>query len=231
MDRFSRKLLHQKGNKVAIIKSPPLSSEGEDGDMRLETSGIGAILYVRGKGRWFKFRPSEFSLDGHHGSMKKIRVLPSDFQNGLAVGAGELVLTGAYGYVGFGNSSDANGLAANVALPIGFRATHIKIYGSESSGGSGDNPAVHVREGLFSTIGLGAVLLSGGSMNVESPLAAGYQGHDDAFLSLYLTGVYGTGHEMGHAIKGGYIKITPILTSERVAEGMTNEDVLDRSRE
>ena len=53
MDRFSRQLSHQQGNKVEIINSPPHSSEGEDGDMRFETSGVGAILYVKGNGRWF----------------------------------------------------------------------------------------------------------------------------------------------------------------------------------
>ena len=230
MDRFSRKLSHQKGNKVAIINSPPLSSEGEDGDMMLEPSGVGAILYVKGKGRWFKFRPSEFSVDGHHGSMKKIRVLASDFQNGKAVGMGETVLISPYGYIGFLNSDTTNALHANVALPIGFKATHIKIYGIET-GANVTDPTVDVYEGLFSAVGVGATLLTGGAMNVESPLKAGYQGHDDSYLQIYVNNMYGDTNASSHYIKGGYVKITPVLTPERVAEGMTNDDALDRSRE
>ena len=230
MDRFSRRLSHQKGNKIAIINSPPHATEGEDGDMKLETSGVGAILYIKGNGRWFKFRPSEFSLDGHHGSMKKIRVLASDFQNGKAVGMGETVLISPYGYIGFVNSDTTNSLSANVVLPIGFKATHIKIYGIET-GADVTDPTVSVYEGLFSGIGAGTTLLTGGAVNVESPLAAGYQGHDDSYLQIYVNGMYGDTNASSHYIKGGYIKITPILTPARVAEGMTNDDVLDRSKE
>ena len=230
MDRDSRKLSHQKGNKVAMINSPPLSSEGADGDMMLETSGVGAILYVKGKGRWFKFRPSEFSVDGHHGSMKKIRVLASNFQNSRASSAGEVLLVSPFGYIGFNNDDATNALAANVVLPIGFKATHIKIYGITDDPSVSD-PTVEVNEGLLSVVGIGAALLTGGAMNVESPLAAGYQGHDDSYLHIHVNGVHGNGYTSTHWIKGGYIKITPILTPERVAEGMANDDALDRSRE
>jgi hypothetical protein len=229
MDRDSRRLSHNKGNKVAIINSPPLSSEGEDGDMKLETSGIGAILYVKGNGRWFKFRPSEFSLDGHHGSMKKIRILASDFQAANNIGMGEKVVHGTFAYVGFVNSETTNALTANVAIPIGFKATHVKIIGF-ASGTPVTDPTVSVYEGLFSKIGVGAALLNGGAMNVESPLAAGYQGHDDSYLQIYVNLMYGDSHASSHFIKGGYIKITPVLTPERVAEGMTSDDILDRSR-
>ena len=46
MDRELRQLIHQKGSKVKVVQSPPMLSDGEDGDIYLYGLGTNGILYV-----------------------------------------------------------------------------------------------------------------------------------------------------------------------------------------
>ena len=128
MDRETRNLIHGKGNKVKIATQPPMPNEGDDGDMQLQTTGIGAILYVKGNGRWFKFQPNESSDDGWHGSSQKIRLVSSDFTAGAGVTAGNITTAATAGYVGVNNASAINQLVATVSVPIGYIPTAVRLY-------------------------------------------------------------------------------------------------------
>jgi len=226
MDRNSRRLSHQKGNKVQIVTQAPISSTGDDGDMQLQTSGLGAILFVKGQGRWFKFRPSEFSLDGWHGSSSKIRLMPSDFAHGITAGSEDIQYNALFGYLSFVNSSASNQLAVSVAVPIGFIAIKAHIYVLEY--GSVDLPTVTVYEGNLSVPGAG-LTLGTGTANTEFSLSGGVQASDDHYLSIGVYSVHGGYHATSeHYVRGGYITIVPVLTPERIIEGMTDSDVLGR---
>lgn len=51
MDRDSRRLSHNKGNKIQTQIDIPLSSDGDDGDQRM----VGSTLYTKNQGDWVAF--------------------------------------------------------------------------------------------------------------------------------------------------------------------------------
>ena len=51
MDRDSRRLSHNKGNKILTQVGIPLSSEGDNGDQRM----VGSTLYIKSEGNWVAF--------------------------------------------------------------------------------------------------------------------------------------------------------------------------------
>ena len=101
MDRHSRRLSHQKGSGIKTQANPPLSTEGNDGDLVM----VGTTLYIKSQGSWMPFQSGAGNIiDGWHGSQTKIRVMPSNFGSGNIAGKGDLAIQHPFGYVGFNNS-------------------------------------------------------------------------------------------------------------------------------
>ena len=230
MDRESRRFSHQKGNKIDIIFSPPAPHAGADGDMKLEISGAGAILYVKGQGRWFKFYPNANTIDGWHGSLNKIRLFPSNFMPGSAVvsAAGDYFIYHTQGYGSFNNSGTTNHLVANVAIPLGFKAIGVKIYGIDISG-SGSDPSFGCTSHTLSGDGTDGVILPTTAWNNEGIFSEEVIGSDERILQISITGIRGTGaSDPKHGFRGGYVNIVPVLTPERVLSGSVTGDSLGR---
>lgn len=60
LGRLTRKLGHDKGSKIKSVASPPVRSEGKDGDMQIHNGH----LYVKDRYTWHHFVPkSEFKAD------------------------------------------------------------------------------------------------------------------------------------------------------------------------
>tara|TARA_R100000458_G_scaffold59664_2_gene71022 strand:- start:123 stop:815 length:693 start_codon:yes stop_codon:yes gene_type:complete len=229
MDRETRNLIHGKGNKVKIATQPPMPNEGDDGDMQLQTTGIGAILYVKGNGRWFKFQPNESSDDGWHGSSTKVRIVANDFMIGNNVSPiPSLFSVGIFGYVGVDNASDSNQLTATITIPSGYIPTAIRLYGITTSGT--DYPNIAVRAQEFSAMGSGTQILSAATWDEERSLSGINKSHDDSYLQVLVTNFHGsTESSHQHYIRGGYIRIAPVITVKEVAKRQSDEDVLGRS--
>ena len=227
MDRDIRRLSHHKGNKIEIISNAPLPSEGTEGDMKLYTTGIGSILYVKGKGRWFKFKPTEGTDDGWHGSTTKIRLLAHQFRSGITTATGLEQLHPSYGYLAVMNNRTDNILITNVAIPIGYIPTAIRIYGIEA--GSVTNPNVAVRVQSLSGMGAGTEILASSDWDSERALSGINKGHDDSYLQISVTGLYGESNGTAkHFLRGGYIRLAPVITAQKIAERAPDEDVLGR---
>jgi len=58
MDRDSRRLSHNKGNKIVTQVSAPLSSDGDDGDQKI----VGSTLYTKSEGKWIGFKSTDTSV-------------------------------------------------------------------------------------------------------------------------------------------------------------------------
>jgi hypothetical protein len=227
MDRNSRKLSHQKGNKVKLIDNPPLSSEGSDGDMMLQATGVGAILYVKGKGRWFKFRPSEGGIDGWHGNTSRIRITPSDFRGGVYA-SGDVIYQSINCYVS--NNSTTNYAVINVPIPKAFKVTGFELLCGEAGGGSTTLPTITAFWNANVAAGTTVTLVSGAAFNSEISVPSQIS-TDNNYLSLFISGWRGNtsgGGVKWHIFTGGFVHIQPVLTPERIMAGMTDEDVLSR---
>ena len=76
MDRHSRRLSQNKGNKITTQSTAPLSSDGDDGDQLM----VGSTLYTKSQGRWMGFASGRGNVnDGWHGSQRYVKILPTDF--------------------------------------------------------------------------------------------------------------------------------------------------------
>ena len=66
LSRLTRGLGHDKGSKIKDVASPPVRSEGKDGDMQI----YNGHLYIKDKYTWHHFVPkNEFKID---------KILPGD---------------------------------------------------------------------------------------------------------------------------------------------------------
>jgi len=228
MDRETRRLLHHKGNKMKVSSSAPLPNDGDDGDMILRTTGLGAILYVKGQNRWWKFQPHESKDDGWHGSTQKIRLVSSDFTAGAAVTAGNIVTAATAGYVGVNNASAINQLVATVSVPIGYIPTAVKLY--HVSSGTSDPFSITVYQQLMTEAGSGTTILSGTAVgDNEIALTGTSKSTDVNFVRVLLTGFHGDSEgTTQHFLRGGYIRIAPVITAQESAQRAVDEDVLGR---
>tara|TARA_R100000501_G_C2566311_1_gene74945 strand:+ start:47 stop:397 length:351 start_codon:yes stop_codon:yes gene_type:complete len=60
LDRLTRGLGHDKGSRIKSVTSPPVRSEGKDGDMQI----YNGHLYIKDRYTWHHFIPkSEFKID------------------------------------------------------------------------------------------------------------------------------------------------------------------------
>ena len=228
MDRETRRLLHHKGNKMKVSSSAPLPNDGDDGDMILRTTGLGAILYVKGQNRWWKFQPHESKDDGWHGSTQKIKLVTSDFTAGVTTTAGNLVTTATAGYLGVNNSSAINQLAATVSVPIGYIPTAVKLYYLES--GASDMFNIIVYQQRMTEAGAGTTILSTTAVgDNEIALTGASKSTDVNYVRILLTGFHGNSEgTTQHYLRGGYIRIAPVITAQKSAERAIDEDVLGR---
>jgi hypothetical protein len=234
MDRETRKLIHDKGNKMKVVNRPPEPREGSDGDMRLQTTGIGAVLYVKGQGRWWKFEPNTATDDGWHGSRTKVKINASEFlpTPNTAFGLyGPIIAFGRY-YIN--NALNNNSLVANIYIPSGYIPTAIRIYGFQHNGSSSDYPGITVREQKLSDNGGGSVILNGGDWDEEQPLSGASPSGDDNYLHVTVGAFYGYTYTDGggtniyHMLRGGYVKLAPVISSQKIVERALDEDVLAR---
>jgi len=192
MDRDSRRLSHQKGNKVITQLQPPLSSDGDDGDQIV----VGAKLYTKSDGRWFSI-DSEQKSDGWHGSSTRVKVLPLAFKssnsaydayypNALATHSGSI--------------TDEVDMVANVVLPVGYKAYKAKIYGS--SGGSPNREwkafSSNYDDSSF------VPLMSPVAFGVEGVFDTTFIGNESNYIVFVVAGVRGSSYDDIH---GGYIGI------------------------
>ena len=227
MDRETRRLVHNKGNKMKIVTSPPEPREGSDGDMCLQTAGIGAVLYVKGQGRWWKFQPNEATGDGWHGSTRKVKIVGSDFVAGVDTTKGELVSAGLAGYMGVDNGSALNQLNAVISIPIGYIPTAMRIYNFTT--GTTDNPGIAVYEQNMTVAGAGTLLTSTPNWDEEFALKGASKSSDTSYLRLIITSFHGGSEATTkHYIRGGYVKIAPVVTIKEITSRATEEDVLGR---
>lgn len=143
--------------------------------------------------------------------------MPSDLMNGNATGTNDIKMVATFGYVGFENSGIANKLCTNIFIPIGFKATHVKIYGVHFAGsGVATDPTIAVYEGSFSATGVGSSL-GGDDINTEFNLTTSLESHDDSYIQIDVNGIFGENNSVGSwMIRGGYVKIAPIIAERNI---------------
>jgi hypothetical protein len=210
MDRDTRRLSHNKGNKIITQSSIPLSSDGEDGDQRV----IGTTLYTKSNGGWFALDSKQKS-DGWHGSTNRVKIMPNDFVNGAAILDGyELTLLALQGYLSFNNASAVNKLTAMVAIPIGYMALGVNIFMHQL--GTIDPPIVKTFISKFThaapgpSTGTGTVSIIGGTAvtSEEFTLTQSIPSTDDTYITIGIEEIHGGTHGTSqHYLRGGYVVI------------------------
>tara|TARA_Y100000310_G_scaffold30658_1_gene29106 strand:+ start:212 stop:1033 length:822 start_codon:yes stop_codon:yes gene_type:complete len=269
--RSTRGLRHQKGNKITEGTIPPLSSDGNDGDQVM----VGTTMYTKTKGRWVEFKSGSGNInDGWHGSQKYVKILPKDWliDNEGTEGDNQLYhkdaliwdaaangfadnvpppATPVSASIGISHNNAAHtsdyGMAAMVAIPIGYWAIACKVYASHSWGPASSVYLVtdpghttpiggtHNRDygGIQAhntklTDGSSSVLLeASGWVNERIVFDTAMLGQDQNYMYLTVNSI----PSGPVVIYGGYIELRRVKTAEAIAEeeSDTGGDSLPRS--
>jgi hypothetical protein len=129
---------------------------------------------------------------GWLGSVTRIKVLPSDFQSDDNDDNLAMYADGSYTRA----SSGTTQAVVNIPIPTGFRATHVRVYGSDATN------AVNVYANDIAN-GTTATGLGSGSVGTEINIT-----DLDSTTTNYLSIYVGTGN--GDRIYGGYVTISKI---------------------
>ena len=232
MDRELRQLIHQKGSRVKVVNSHPMMSDGEDGDIYLYGLGVNGILYVKGFGKWWRFKSADVKGDGWHGSTNRVKLLPSEFKRfELATSSGDKEYITAAGIVArIGNENNGDGLVAMKSIPLGYKATGVMIHTNNAH----NDMLVKVYQRNMSDTATPGVLNTLQTTNTYLPFVADVSTEDN-FMLIHVGNMDevldpSTGDNLD-MLYGGYIQISPTLTPELISEGATSEDGLARTAE
>ena len=78
-------------------------------------------------------------------------------------------------------------------------------------------------------MGAGTEILASSDWDSERALSGINKGHDDSYLQISVTGLYGESNGTAkHFLRGGYIRLAPVITAKKIAERAPDEDVLGR---
>ncbi len=131
-------------------------------------------------------------LAGWHGSQTRIKLTPADFQPDDADDNMTMLTSGAYTSASSGTVDPV----ATIAIPTGYRATHVMVYGSDT-GNAVTAYANDIANGTTATsLGTGNI---GTELNITDL---------DSSTTNYLSVYIDVGN--GDQIYGGYVTITPI---------------------
>ena len=208
MDRDTRRLSHNKGNKIITQSSIPLSSDGEDGDQRV----VGTKLYTKSDGKWFAI-DSEAKSDGWHGSTKVIKVLPTEFISNTTTAYADY--TGGDARLRFdpkwnGTSHSAYApyqegyLSAAVSIPFGYRVFKYVVYGLVGGSPTGTIGRTIIVEGTRDTGVFGDIVLTQPQyplFGTEATLSTAIVGSDKKYIYVSCLAVRGGGIERVYGAK------------------------------
>ena len=217
MDRNIRNLIHKKGSKVKVVQSPPMISDGEDGDIYLYGLGTSGILYVKGFGKWWHFKSTDLKGHGWHGSTSRVKILPTQF---LSSDRSYSIKSSYAGYIMVDTGSDFTDgeIHAHIVVPHGYKLRGYRINTIADSDDSGIHVTIY--ENFISSGGSGSSL---GTGDVNQYITCTSISSNDNYFTIRLINLHETTQ-----IRGGYLDIAGSLTPELISQGATSEDGLFR---
>jgi len=253
VDRDSRRLSHQKGNKIITRSNVPLSSDGDDGAQLM----VGSTLYIKSQGRWMPFKSGSGNInDGWHGSQKYVKLLPRDFISdnepthttqpvlsysdsvdpaanytaGADYNAGSPTTGGLGLYRDSSAAGDNRGVGCFVPVPLGYWAIAAKIYASNtwtaSAGGHSVYAGVMIYQGNLTNGGATTLLDTIADVNERIIFDTAMLGQESNYCHITINDM-----PANTLIYGGYVELRRVKTAEAIAEeeSETGGDVLTRS--